>query len=123
MSVKRKRAGGSNSARINENVALACDDDLIEAMFVLGHPWTALIMHLLLQRIARYAELRRALPNITDRMLTQRLEQLRARRLIKRVVRPGPPVEVYYSLTALGRTIEEALEHVARWGARVARSR
>ena len=61
---------------------------------LLGKRWTGLIVVVLLQRPAHFAELRRAIPGISERMLSDRLTELAAAGLVLRQVDDGPPLRV-----------------------------
>lgn len=63
----------------------------------------------------RFADLTRRIAGITDAMLSQRLKELEAAGLVLRDVRHGPPVEVRYSLTAVGSSLAPVLESIAKW--------
>ncbi len=70
---------------------------------------------MLLQGPSRYAELRAAIPDITDRMLSERLRELEEERIVARTVIPETPVRVEYSLTPKGRALEPALDAIGHW--------
>ena len=82
---------------------------------LLGKRWTLLIVELLLQRPARYCELRRALPRISERVLSERLSELTGSGLATRDVDPGPPIAATYALTARGRALEPVIEALRAW--------
>ena len=69
------------------------------AVELVGRRWNGAIIFLLLQDRARFAQLRAAIPGITDRMLAERLHELEAEGVIVRTVLPDPPVRVEYALT------------------------
>lgn len=72
-------------------------------------------MDLLLQRPARFSELARAVPGLSERVLTERLRELEEAGLVERQVDPGPPITATYSLTLLGRGLEPALDALREW--------
>jgi DNA-binding HxlR family transcriptional regulator len=80
--------------------------------------WTALIIHVLANGTQRYAELRRAIGGISQKMLTQTLRSLERDGLILRKVHPVVPPKVEYSLTRLGRTLIDPLQALCRWSER-----
>jgi DNA-binding HxlR family transcriptional regulator len=57
-------------------------------------------------------------PELSDRLLSERMKQLEARGLVDRNVRPGPPVRVEYSLSEMGRELEPALSELQLWANR-----
>lgn len=80
--------------------------------------WTALIIHVLANGTQRYAELRRAIGGISQKMLTQTLRSLERDGLVLRKVHPVVPPKVEYSLTRLGRTLIDPLHALCRWSER-----
>jgi len=85
------------------------------AVELLGKRWTLLIVELLLQRPARFCELGRALPRISERVLSERLKELVESGLATRQVDPGPPMAASYALTAHGRRLEPVIEALRAW--------
>jgi DNA-binding HxlR family transcriptional regulator len=77
--------------------------------------WTALIIHVLAGGTHRYAELRREIGGISQKMLTQTLRSLERDGLVRRKVYPVVPSRVEYALTPLGRTLIEPLRAICRW--------
>jgi DNA-binding HxlR family transcriptional regulator len=86
------------------------------AIDVIGGKWKPLILWWLHQRTYRFAELRRLMPGITEKMLTQQLRELEADGIVNRRVYPTVPPKVEYSLTEYGRTLKQALEAICEWG-------
>ena len=82
---------------------------------LLGKRWTGLILDLLLQRSARFSELGEALPQVSNRMLSQRLSELQAAGLVVREVDPGPAIAVTYELTDRGHGLRPALDALRLW--------
>lgn len=86
------------------------------AMDVMGGKWKVTVLFRLMEGTRRFNELRRLLPNVTQRMLTTQLRDLEADGLISRKVYAEVPPKVEYSLTPLGRTLEPLLRELYRWG-------
>jgi DNA-binding HxlR family transcriptional regulator len=86
------------------------------AIDVIGGKWKPLILWWLHQRTYRFAELRRLIPGITEKMLTQQLRELEADGIVDRTVYPTVPPKVEYSLTAYGKSLEQALQAICEWG-------
>ena len=86
-----------------------------KAVELIGRRWSGAIIQILLQRPARYAELRTAVPDITDRMLSERLRELEDEGIVSRTVIPETPVRVEYSLTTKGRALAPALDAIGHW--------
>lgn len=106
-------------ARVPAGAACAGVDEALTRVFELfGKRWTGLIVAVLTQRPAYFAEVRRALPRISERMLSDRLSELVDAGLVVREVDPGPPLRVSYGLTESGRAIRPALYELGRWAER-----
>jgi DNA-binding HxlR family transcriptional regulator len=88
------------------------------AIELIGGRWTGAILQTLLQGKTRYGALRAAIPDITDRMLSERLRSLEAEGLVVRVVIPESPVRVEYALTPKGRELQDALREIGNWAER-----
>jgi DNA-binding HxlR family transcriptional regulator len=86
------------------------------AVDVFGGKWKAPILWRLQERTWRFAELRRQLPGITEKMLTQQLRELEADGIVNRRVFPTVPPRVEYSLTEYGRSLKRALRAICDWG-------
>src|SRR5258708_12726842 len=85
------------------------------AIELIGRRWTGAIISLLLQSRCRFATLRDAIPEITDRMLSERLQELEQNAIVERTVIPETPVRVEYSLTKKGRALATAVEAIPEW--------
>jgi DNA-binding HxlR family transcriptional regulator len=87
-----------------------------EAAFrMLGKRWMGLIIDVLLQRPARFNEIARAIPQLSKRMLDERLTELASNGLVERVVHPGPPLAVTYRLTPRGDALRPAMDALRAW--------
>jgi DNA-binding HxlR family transcriptional regulator len=86
------------------------------AVDVFGGKWKALILWWLQERTWRFAELRRQIPGITEKMLTQQLRELEADGIVERRVYATVPPKVEYSLTEYGRSLKRALRALCDWG-------
>ena len=85
------------------------------AVELIGSRWTGSVIHLLMGGRMRFAELRAAIPEISDRMLSERLRELEAEGILARIVVPETPVRVEYELTEKGHALEQALGAVGKW--------
>ena len=85
------------------------------AIELIGRRWTGAIVFLLLRAPCRFATLRDAIPDITDRMLSERLQELEQEEIVERTVVPETPVRVEYSLTKKGRALVSAFEAIGAW--------
>jgi DNA-binding HxlR family transcriptional regulator len=86
-----------------------------QASELIGRRWTGAIIFVLLQKTCRFAMLRDAIPEITDRMLSERLQELEEAGLLERTVVPDTPVRVEYSLTRKGKALATAIGSIADW--------
>ncbi|MBG0790176.1 MAG: helix-turn-helix transcriptional regulator [Desulfovibrionaceae bacterium] len=86
---------------------------------VIGGKWKPIIIHRLGQKgTLRFSEVKRSIPNITQKMLTQQLRELEADGIVHREVYPQVPPKVEYSLTELGRSVMPVIENLGGWGRR-----
>lgn len=85
-------------------------------LLVIGGKWKGVILYHLLEGTLRFNEIRRRLPNITQRMLTNQLRGLEADGLIVRTVFAQVPPRVDYSLSDHGRTLEPVISALKLWG-------
>jgi DNA-binding HxlR family transcriptional regulator len=93
----------------------AADCPTRRALDRIGDKWSVLIVGLLAQRTHRFAELRRSIEGISQKMLTQTLRSLERDGLLTRTIYPEVPPRVEYSLTPLGRTLVEPIQAVVAW--------
>ncbi|MBM2621235.1 helix-turn-helix transcriptional regulator [Actinoplanes sp. LDG1-06] len=92
-----------------------------QALERLAAKWRVLLVYSLLPGPRRPAELRRRVPGITQKMLTETLRGMEADGLVeRRVLKESAPQHVEYDLTPLGRTLEEPLAAICRWAAQPA---
>jgi DNA-binding HxlR family transcriptional regulator len=82
---------------------------------LIGRRWTGAIIFVMLKSRCRFAMLRDAIPDITDRMLSERLQELEHEGIVERTVVPETPVRVEYSLTKKGRALASAIDAIADW--------
>jgi DNA-binding HxlR family transcriptional regulator len=92
-----------------------CAAALARAFGFLGKRWNGMLLGVLMGGPAGYAALKRAVPGISDSMLSERLAELTRAGLFERIVEEGPPVTVTYQLTPAGRALAPALEAITTW--------
>lgn len=85
------------------------------AVELVGRRWNGAILRAMLAGRARYAEIRSAIPGLSDTLLSQRLDELADEGLIERSVIPDSPVRVEYHLTPKGAALERAVEALSDW--------
>jgi len=89
---------------------------LVAALDVIGGKWKVLIIWPLHPEAKRFGELRRAVPGVSEKMLTQQLKELEADGIVARKDFKEIPPRVEYSLTAFGVSLKEALTPLCLWG-------
>jgi len=82
---------------------------------LVGRRWTGAIVFVLLESRCRFATLRDAIPDITDRMLSARLRALEKEGIVERTVVPDTPVRVEYALTKKGRALASVINAITDW--------
>lgn len=82
----------------------------------IGGKWKGVILYHLLDRTHRFNELRRVMPDVTQRMLTKQLRELESSGVILRTVYPEVPPKVEYSMTPYGKTLEPVINALRAWG-------
>jgi DNA-binding HxlR family transcriptional regulator len=75
-----------------------------------------ILWHIHLRKVLRYGELKRTLPDITTKMLTQTLRELEEDSLICRKVFPEVPPKVEYTLSGIGNELIPFIDHLKKWG-------
>lgn len=88
------------------------------AIELIGKRWTGAIVCALTERPMRFGELRKVVPGLSDRLLSQRLRELEDEGLVQREVEAGTPVRVTYSLTAVGDELGPAIHELRVWAKR-----
>lgn len=85
------------------------------AVELIGRRWTGAIIVLLLDGKTRFHEISANVPQMSDRMLSERLKELEVEGVVERVVTPDTPVRVDYLLTQKGRALEQAVSAISAW--------
>lgn len=102
-----------------KNSELIVDCPLHAAINVIGGKWKTIILYQLADQTLRFGELKKSIPKITQKMLTQQLRELEADGLVTRVVYPEVPPKVEYSLTEHGKDLRPILGQLCEWGRRL----
>jgi DNA-binding HxlR family transcriptional regulator len=89
-----------------------------EAVELVGRRWTGAILRVLMDGPLRFSEIAQAIPELSDRLLSERMKELEARGIVKRTVMAGPPLRVQYELSEMGRELEPALKEIQSWARR-----
>jgi DNA-binding HxlR family transcriptional regulator len=93
----------------------SCDAALTQAFGLLGKRWNGVILGSLMEGPAGFSEIRRALRNISDSVLSERLAELTAAGLLIRDVETGPPIGVRYRLAPRGVALVPVLQNLMEW--------
>jgi DNA-binding HxlR family transcriptional regulator len=89
-----------------------------EAIELVGRRWTGAILAVLMDGALRFSEIAQAVPELSDRLLSERMKELERRGMVQRRVISGPPLRVEYSLSEMGHALEPALSELERWANR-----
>jgi DNA-binding HxlR family transcriptional regulator len=113
---QRRRVVVATMARPGE---VACCPRLHETVELVGKRWSGAIVYVLLQGGAmRFSQIANAVPDLSDRLLSERLKELEARGIVERRVNDSSPVKVEYELTERGRDLHAAIAELKAWGDR-----
>ena len=87
-------------------------------LHVIGGKWKPIILWTINDETKRFGEIKRAIPNITQKMLTQQLRELESDGIITRKIYPEVPPKVEYTLTEVGKSLKPILCSMHEWGAK-----
>ncbi|UPK68723.1 winged helix-turn-helix transcriptional regulator [Chitinophaga filiformis] len=96
--------------------ALADECAEVYAANIIGGQWSLAICSWLINGKLRFGELKRRLPNITERMLTLQLRKLEEYKIVRRTVFAGVPPRVEYELTEIGYELKDVIKQLEKWG-------
>lgn len=80
--------------------------------------WTGLIIRVLMGGPKRFKDIKEQIPDMSDKMLTDRMKELEASGIVIRKVYPEMPVRIEYELTDKGRDMKNVIESIQEWGDR-----
>ncbi|MGI8731637.1 MAG: winged helix-turn-helix transcriptional regulator [Solirubrobacteraceae bacterium] len=90
-----------------------------EAIELIGRRWTGAIVSVLIhRRTMRFCEIADSVPELSDRLLSERMKELEARGVVVRTVQGGRPVRVDYELTDMGQELAPAVRELEAWARR-----
>ena len=96
-----------------------CCPYLHEGVELIGKRWTGAIVYVLMDGGSmRFSEIGGAVPNLSDRLLSERMKELEARHIVERRVFADSPARVEYELTDMGRELAPALRELREWALR-----
>jgi DNA-binding HxlR family transcriptional regulator len=88
------------------------------AIELIGRRWTGVVLRTMLHGATRFSDIAAVVPNLSDKMLAERLKELEAEGMITRTVVPETPVRVEYALTEKGRALNGVVEALGDWAER-----
>jgi len=96
-----------------------CCPHLHEAVELIGKRWSGAIVYVLLTGgPMRFTDIGGSVPQLSDRLLSERMKELEARGIVERRVQQDAPVKVEYTLTDMGRELAPALQQLKSWSHR-----
>ncbi len=87
------------------------------AVELVGRRWNGAILRALMGGATRFGEIASAIPDLSDRMLSERLKELEAEGILTRTVFPETPVRIEYTLTPKGRALAPVVDALSAWAA------
>jgi len=93
----------------------SCCSAYHQAVELIGKRWTGAIVFVLLDGPLRFSEVKVLVPDLSDRLLSERMKELEAEGIVERRVIEEMPVRVQYGLTAKGRALEPAVRSLKVW--------
>ncbi len=85
------------------------------AFELLGKRWTGLIIRVLMNGPARFKDIAKIIPDLSDRVLSERFKELEEAGIVRRNVYPETPIKIEYELTEKGRTLKPMMEECEKW--------
>jgi DNA-binding HxlR family transcriptional regulator len=114
MSASKKALSGNHHEHARPNPVQGCP--LTAALAAIGGKWKLIIVYFLAESPKHFAALRKAMPGISQKVLTQQLRELISDGIVNREAKGAVPAPVEYSLTKYGRSVLPLVEDVRVWG-------
>jgi DNA-binding HxlR family transcriptional regulator len=89
-----------------------------KAVELIGRRWTGAILSALLMGATRFTDIIHAVPGLSDRLLSERLKELEAEGIVRRIVHPETPVRIEYQLTEKGHDLHNVTSALTDWAGR-----
>jgi DNA-binding HxlR family transcriptional regulator len=89
-----------------------------KAVELIGRRWTGAILSALLMGATRFTDIIHAVPGLSDRLLSERLKELEAEGIVRRIVHPETPVRIEYQLTEKGHDLHNVTNALSDWATR-----
>ena len=109
------RAAESGEAEAPSLERQACCSLYHRAVELVGKRWSGAILLVLMDGPLRFSEIKQLVPDLSDRLLSERLKELEGEGIVEREVIDDTPVRVEYSLTDKGRALEPAVSALRSW--------
>src|SRR5512132_1945639 len=114
MSASKKALSGNHEQRARSNPVEGCP--LTAAFAAIGGKWKLIIVYWLAESPKHFAALRRAIPGISQKVLTQQLRELVDDEIVQRQPKGAIPSPAEYSLTDYGQSVLPLVEDIRLWG-------
>lgn len=88
------------------------------AFSLLGKKWTGLILKVLMNGPKRFSDIKLVIPELSDKMLTERFKELELNGIVKRNVYAETPVRIEYELTEKGNDLEKVMDSIQNWASK-----
>ena len=82
---------------------------------ILGKKWTGLIIEVLMDGDKRFKELAAQIPNVSDRVLVERLKELEDEKIVVRTENPAAAIKVMYGLSEKGKALNSVMQEIQTW--------
>ena len=109
------RMGEVATAATATPVRSRCCSQYHQAVELVGKRWTGAILFVLLDGPARFSEIKECVPDLSDRLLSERLKELEAEGIVERHVLDANPPRVQYGLTEKGMALGPAVDSLKHW--------
>jgi DNA-binding HxlR family transcriptional regulator len=108
-------AGSATVERASEARRESCCTLYHQAVELVGKRWTGAILIVLMDGPLRFSEVKQLVPDLSDRLLSERMKELESEGIVERRVIGDGPVHVEYALTEKGRALEPAVRALKSW--------
>ena len=111
----RERTDAEDSASAQKRSRPPCCTLYHQAVELVGKRWTGAILIVLLDGPLRFSEIKHLVPDLSDRLLSERLKELEAEGIVQRCCGDGNAAKVEYALTSKGQALEPAVRALKSW--------
>ncbi|MCX6317644.1 MAG: helix-turn-helix domain-containing protein [Bacteroidetes bacterium] len=112
-----------NSVNLKNERALESECPFIFTLSLIGKRWKPAILWKMTHGYNRFGELKKEIPQVSEKMLSQHLREMEADGLIARKIYPEMPPRVEYTLTKLGISLQPVLNQLNQWGQKAKKKR